>query len=454
MGSFRKESLVDAPPALVGAWHARKGAFERLVPPWDTITRDGHDEGIANGSVAHLRMHAGPLSIRWDALHEEVDLPRRFVDVQTRGPFRAWRHEHAFTAQENATVLSDRVSYVLPLRPLSSFAEPFVSHMLERMFHYRHRVTAHDVRAHQEFGAEPMKVAITGASGLVGSALVPFLTTGGHEVVRLVREMRGADANAVLWNPKSTDIDAHALAGVDAFVHLAGEPIAEGRFTTAKKRRIVESRVDATRNLATAIATLEKKPRVIVSASAIGYYGDRGDEILDENAKRGAGFLADVCVDWEQAWRPAMDAGIRVVLLRTGIVLSPKGGALAKLLPLFRLGMGGPVGSGQQWMSTIAIDDMLDIFLRALVDERLSGPVNAVSHEPLTNREFSKTLGRVLSRPAFARVPAAALRLAFGEMADETILASQRVTPQHLIDAGHRFRFATVEEALRHMLGR
>jgi uncharacterized protein (TIGR01777 family) len=454
MGAFRKESVIDAPASVVGAWHARRGAFERLVPPWDHITREGDDEGIANGSVAHLRMHQGPLSVRWDALHEEVDLPRRFVDVQTRGPFHAWRHEHAFDERDDATLLSDRVTYTLPLRPFSTVAEPFVARMLERMFSYRHRVTSLDLRAHAQFGAEPMKVAITGAGGLVGSALVPFLTTGGHDVVRLVRGASTGAADEVAWDPQRPVLDGRALTDVDAFVHLAGEPIGEGRFSTEQKRRIVESRIEATRNLATAIASLEHKPRVIVSASAIGFYGDRGDEILDEKSAHGTGFLAEVCVGWEQAWRPAIDAGIRVVMLRTGVVLTPRGGALAKLLPVFRLGVGGPVGTGAQWMSTIALDDLLDVVLRALVDERLVGPVNAVGPEPLTNRAFSKTLGRVLSRPAFARVPSAALRIAFGEMAEETILASQRVTPQRLLDVGHRFRFSTVEEALRHVLGR
>jgi len=450
MPVFTRASELEAPQEDVARWHARRGAFERLVPPWQSVSRTDDDD-VAEGSIARLRLHAGPLSLPWDARHEDVAFPHRFVDVQERGPFRSWRHEHVFEARGAKTLLTDRVTYELPLDPLSRIGDSVVVRMLSRLFDYRHRVTRDDVRAHASHDRAPLRVAVTGASGLVGRALVPYLTTGGHDVVRLVRHAPTRDdERAIDFSAPS----ARAFDDTDAVVHLAGAPIAEGRFDEAHRRAIRTSRVDATRALARALADLKNAPRVVVSSSAIGFYGDRGDEVLDERSARGDGFLADVCAEWEAAWAPAEDAGIRVVKLRTGVVLSPSGGALRKLLPPFRAGLGGPIADGRMYMSTIALDDLLDVVLRALTDDRLVGPVNAVGPEPLTNAQFSSTLARVLRRPCLFRVPRAALTTVFGDMARETLLASQRVVPRALTDVGHTFRFDTVEEALRHVLGR
>jgi uncharacterized protein (TIGR01777 family) len=299
-----------------------------------------------------------------------------------------------------------------------------------------------------------MRVLVSGSSGLVGSALVSLLTGGGHQVVRLVRAQPKDEASEVRWDPEAGDIDGAGLKGVDAAVHLAGESIAAGRWTAAKKGRILESRVKGTRLLAEALAGLEPVPRALVSASAVGYYGDRGEEELREESGSGSAFLSEVCRQWEAATEPAAAGGIRVVNLRFGIMLSAAGGALPRLLTPFRLGAGGTVGSGRQFMSWIALDDVVGVILHALITEALRGPVNAVAPQPVTNREFTKTLGRVLGRPTLFPLPAFAARLAFGEMADELLLASQRVEPARLLASGYSFRFPELEGALRHVLGK
>ena len=300
-----------------------------------------------------------------------------------------------------------------------------------------------------------MKVVLTGSSGLVGSALIPVLTSGGHEVVRLVRSQPRPEASEVRWDPETGEIDPAALEGVDAAVHLAGESIAAGRWTTSRKARILESRVKGTRLLVETLAGLGQRPKVLVSASAVGYYGDRGEERLTEESGSGSAFfLANVCRQWETATEPAAAAGIRVVNLRFGIILSGGGGALPRLLTPFRLGVGGRLGSGKQFMSWIAIDDVVGAIVHVLKTEALRGAVNAVAPQAVTNREFTKALGRVLGRPTLFPLPACAARLAFGEMADELLLASQRVEPAKLLASGYQFRFPEIEGALRHLLGK
>lgn len=296
-----------------------------------------------------------------------------------------------------------------------------------------------------------MKILVTGSTGLVGSALVPNLTASGHEVIRAVRRP-SEKAGEVFWNPESGDVDAAHLSGIDAAINLAGENIV-GRWTEEKKRRIRESRVVGTRVLAEAMASLDPKPRVLVTASAIGFYGSRGAEIMNEDSSSGTGFLADVCREVEAATAPASDNGIRVVKLRIGIVLSTRGGALAKMLTPFKLGIGGKIGSGNHYMSWVALDDVVGIIDHALANESLSGPVNTVAPNPVTNLEFTKTLGKVISRPTIFPIPAFGLRLLFGrEMAEETLLSSTRVEPNRLIESGYSFKYPTLEGALRHVL--
>ncbi len=298
-----------------------------------------------------------------------------------------------------------------------------------------------------------MKFIITGSTGLVGTALVSLLESEGHQVSRLVRGKPRAGTSEIEWHPNQNSvINREALEGHDAAIHLAGESVAEGRWTPEKKRRIRESRVKGTSLLAATLGQLKRPPRVLASASAIGFYGDRGDEVLDEASAPGNGFLADVCREWEAATASAEAAGIRVAHLRFGVVLSERGGALAKLLTPFKLGAGGKLGSGKQWMSWIAIDDAIAAIYKVVGADDVKGAVNIVAPNPVTNADFTETLGRVLERPTFFSVPAFAARLAFGEMADEALLASQRVLPDKLKRHGFEFQYPQLDAALRHLL--
>ena len=299
-----------------------------------------------------------------------------------------------------------------------------------------------------------MKILVTGSSGLVGAALVPLLSGGGYGVTRLVRFRPRPGAAEVRWDPVAGTVDTAGLEGVGAVVHLAGESIAAGRWTADKKARIRDSRVNGTRRLCESLARLTQPPQAIVCASAIGYYGDRGEERLREESPAGSGFLAEVCQEWEAAAEPARQRGIRVVHLRIGVVLSPAGGALAQMLFPFRMGLGGKIGGGRQYLSWIAIDDLVSVILHVLTTNTLQGPVNAVAPNPVTNLEFTRTLGRVLARPTLFPMPAFAARLAFGEMADELLLASARVEPTRLLASDYRFRHPELEGALRHLLGK
>jgi uncharacterized protein (TIGR01777 family) len=298
-----------------------------------------------------------------------------------------------------------------------------------------------------------MKIVIAGASGLVGQKLVPALEKRGHEVVRLVRRTARAKGE-IAWNPAEGTLETAALEGVDAVINLSGENVGAGRWTAQRRAAILRSRVDATRTLVVAVQKLNRKPTVFLNASAVGFYGDRGDEILTEASPIGHGFLPEVCLIWETHAEGAARAGIRTVLLRFGIVLSGKGGALAKMLPPFRLGVGGRMGEGAQWMSWVSIDDAVGVIEHALNDPRISGPVNVVGPQNVTNAEFTATLGRVLRRPVWLPLPAGLLKLLFGEMAEGALLASTKAVPKRLNDTGYVFRHPTLEEALRAALGR
>ena len=442
-------SVVDAPIYEVFDWHTRPGAFTRLAPPWQPVRVVAEADSLQSGR-AELGLPGG---LRWVADHQpdSYDPPRRFVDsIGTEGlaslPVRLavrWRHTHDFEELDGErTRVTDRVATPVPARALRA------------MFRYRHRQLADDIGVHRHAAAQglaPATVAVTGSSGLVGSQLTAFLSTGGHRVIRLVRHA-ATKSDERQWNPD--DPDPGLLAGVDAVIHLAGASIA-GRFTEEHRAAIRDSRIGPTRRLAELIAKSADGPRVLISASAVGYYGyDRGDQTLTEDSERGDGFLADVVAEWENATAPAEQAGVRVVRVRTGIVQSPRGGTLRLLRPLFAAGLGGRVGNGQQWLSWIGIDDLVDVYHRGLWDADLSGPVNAVAAEPVRNVDYTRTLAHVLRRPALLPVPPLGPRLLLGEQgARELACASQRVLPARLQQADHRFRRPDLEQTLRHLLG-
>jgi uncharacterized protein (TIGR01777 family) len=288
---------------------------------------------------------------------------------------------------------------------------------------------------------------------MIGTALSAFLTTGGHQVVRLVRTPPGPDSTEISWNSDRGLLEPEKAEGLDAVVHLAGESIASGRWTPNRMERIHNSRIIGTRTLVEDLANLSKPPEHFLSASAIGFYGDRGDEVLDESTSAGTGFLADVCRDWEQSTLRADELGIRAAALRFGVVLSPLGGALAKMLPPFRLGAGGVLGSGQQYVSWISLDDVVSAITHVLLTPSITGPVNVTAPNAVTNRALTTELGRALNRPTWIPMPTAALRVLFGRMAEETLLSSARVLPQRLLGSGYSFRHPQLSTALQHLLG-
>jgi uncharacterized protein (TIGR01777 family) len=441
----------------VFAWHSRPGAFERLTPPWERVRILERRGGIEDGARVVIGIRKGPLDLAWTAEHRDTIPGRQFRDVQVAGPFARWEHTHRFVPQEGgACELEDEITYELPYGPLARLlATGSTERMLARMFRFRHERTRADLARHAAVSDRgPQSIAVTGASGLVGATLCAFLETGGHRVHRVVRKPPRPGSTDIAWNPDRREIDAARLEGLDAVVHLAGENIASGRWTAARKAAIRESRVVGTELLASTLARLTRPPRVLVSASAVGYYGDRGDELVNEESPPGRGFLAEVCQAWEAATAPAREAGIRVVNVRIGVVLSAAGGALATLLTPFQLGLGGVVGSGAQYMSWIALDDLVGAIHHLLFADQVAGPVNAVAPNPVTNAEFTRTLGRVLHRPTVLPLPAVAVRLIFGEMGQAVLLEGARVAATRLARSGFRFEFPELEGALRGELGR
>ncbi len=456
MPTFEYSSRLAASPAEAFRWHVRPGAFERLNPPWETVRVVDRQGSVLDGGRVTLRICKG-VCFTWTLQHKDIEPGRQFVDEQVHGPFRRWRHVHRFAPEGNGDgcILTDHIDYELPLGHVAdSIAGQRVKQMLTQLFRYRHQQLQHELARHRlTADLPPQRIVVSGTSGLIGSALCRFLTSGGHRVDRLVRHMPLPGTTDIRWNPSRAEIDAPALEGADIVVHLAGENVA-GRWTGAKKRAILESRTQGTRLLSESLARLARKPRVLISASAIGYYGDRGTEILREGSALGAGFLADVCQAWEAAADPARQAGVRVVHPRIGVVLSGQGGLLRALLPLFRIGAGGPVGAGGQYISWIDIDDLLSALHHTMFTDTLSGAINMVSPNAVTNRHFSETLARVLGRPMLLGMPGPLARLMLGQFADETLLASQRAAPDRLIGAGFAFWFSELERSLRRQLGR
>ena len=452
---FIHESRLPVDRAAAFAWHARPGALPRLLPPWESVSVESATGGIEEGAEVVLRLGMGPVRLRWVAEHKAMEEGVSFRDDQRSGPFARWEHTHRFLDDEAGSRLRDDVVYALPLGPIGAlFGGGSIRRKLRAQFRFRHAVTRGDLALHDRHRDQPRRtVAISGASGLVGSALAALLTTGGHRVLRLVRrDARSEDELA--WDPATGLRDPEAAPPFDALVHLAGENIGAGRWTAARREAIRTSRVEHTRALMASVARCPTPPTTVVVASAVGWYGERGDEVLDEDAGPGEGFLAEVCRDWETAAGEARAFGARVVTPRFGVVLSPSGGALAKLRTPFSLGVGGPIGRGKRWMSWISLDDAIGVLHEAVLDPRYDGAVNAVAPEPVTNHTFTKALGRVFRRPTLLPLPPFVLKLLFGEMAEQTLLASTRAVPGQLQTFAFPFRHPDIESALRHGFGR
>ncbi|MCP4014119.1 MAG: TIGR01777 family protein [Phycisphaeraceae bacterium] len=454
--TFRCESGMRVSKTEVADWHFRAGALDRLLPPWQDV-RVIEDSGpLRAGVETVLSVPIAPfVRKRWRARIEEAVPGERFIDVQVSGPFGAWHHRHEFFETEgdaSSSRLRDSIAYRMPMGPLGGLGAGLVRRDLAKMFRYRHYRTAADLQRHADAGdLAPQTVVITGGSGLIGTQLTAFLRTGGHVVRHLVRRTPDAGAGEYRWDPARGEIDAAAFDGADAVVHLAGAGIADRRWTPERMKLIRDSRVDGTRLIAETLAAMTTPPSVFVSTSAVGFYGNRSERV-DESSAAGEGFLPEVSVAWEDAADAARKAGIRVVHPRIGVVLTPKGGALQKMIPPFKLGAGGPLGSGRQGLSWIGMDDLLGVLHRLVIDDRYEGPVNATAPEPVDQRTFAKALGRVLRRPAIAPMPGFAAKILFGRMAGPLLLEGVEATPTVLTDHGFRFETPDLESCLRLLL--
>lgn len=462
MPKFVYRSRIAASAPTVFAWHEAQGAFERLVPPWASVQVDKRQGGINGGSVTLIVSH-GPIKIRWSLKHDQYIAGVQFRDYQVEGPFKSWTQVHRVEADgKDGAYLIDTVEYELPeILPAKFMATFYIASELKRLFHFRHSLIGYDLeKAARYQGGRKMKVLLSGSTGMIGSALVPLLLSHGHAVTRLIRPDTKSKSNGQVntdtidWNPKTGEIDIAALSGFDAVVHLAGANIADGRWTEVRKKELIDSRIESTRLLSTGIAKTAQPPKVLIAASAIGYYGDRGQEEMSEAATKGTGFLADLCKQWEDACEPAAKAGIKVVNLRIGVVLSTTGGALAKMLLPFELGAGGQIGSGNQQFSWVSLDDVTGAILHILNTDSLEGPINATAPTPVTNKEFTRALGKVLCRPTLIPIPSFGLRALFGQMADECLIAGQKVMPTKLVKSNYQFRDTEIESALRRILGK
>jgi len=451
---FRYKSRFEVSAKVLFDWHKRDGAIHRMIPPWQKARVITHG-GIQNGQKTVIKMGipGTPFRRKWVAEHVDYKEGHLFADIQRKGPFAYWKHLHKITEDgENACFLEDEIQFKLPLSDLTHrFMLKGVLRTLARAFAYRHRVLAHDLAVFSRYPLAPKRILVSGSNGLIGEALVAFLSGAGHEVLRLVRSPSQKNTEVYI-NPETHFINEFQIEGIDAVIHLAGENVAK-RWTQKRKERILKSRTEMTHMLTQTVSKLKKKPEVFIAASAIGLYGEAHDRPATEQTKAGTGFLAEVVREWEAASEPLKKVGIRLVYTRFGVVLSMKGGALKKLLLPFKLGIGGPVGAGSQYMSWIALDDALAAIYHTLYQNTLTGPINVVSPNPETNADFSKTLGKVLRRPAIFKVPAGIIRLLFGEMGEETILQSQKVLPQRLKYQSFSFQFPQLKEALEHLLG-
>lgn len=494
MAIFEYTTHLPYPRETVFRWFERPGALPRLSAPFSGSIRQEPDKGLAVGSRAVMDVAApGTLGtglaaaiaagvqalglprrvraeIPWHAKHISLNPGHDFTDIMESGPLARWEHQHLFTddgdGQNRGTVMRDVVEYELPLLGriprgrAHKLAERAFKHELIQVFRYRERMLRADLAFHASHDSKPMTIAVAGASGLIGTQLCALLGGGGHRIKRLVRDRRAVTGeDTIFWAPDHAVLDAEELRDVDAVVNLAGHTIG-GRFTASAKEEIRSSRVLGTGLLARALASLanDGKQRSLIVASGIGIYGVNphagGQAVpLHEDAEPGKDFLAEVCAAWEDACSPAREAGVRVVNVRTGLVQSPATGVLQRMLPLYALGLGGPLGS-EAWQSWISIDDVVGIYAHALLTDSLAGPVNAVAPHPVQARDYAQVLGKVLRRPARIPIPAFGPRLLLGKQgAEELAFADQLVSSRKIEDSGYLFRHPDLESALRHVLG-
>lgn len=457
---FIKSTKIPATNKEAFDYHAREGALERLVPPWSILTVTSHEGDIRDGAMSTFKVSFGLIGLKWTAVHFGYLQDRQFQDKMVKGPFQSWIHTHSFIPDEiGHCIMEDKIAYSPPFGKLGPILlNNTIQNNLNQLFHYRHRILSNDSNLWKiAERSKGQKILITGSHGLIGSSLIPLLTAAGeHKIRRLARpssNRNNTNSHSMVWNPNDGKVNVKDLEGFDVVIHLAGENIF-GRWTDSKKQRILESRIKSTKLLCDSLIKLANPPSTLICASATGFYGNQGNEVLTEESKPGFGFLSDVCRKWEESTETARDAGIRVVNTRFGVVLTPKGGMLQKLLALSRFGLGLRLGDENQHISWVSIEDVIGSIFYSIINSSIRGPVNVVSPNPVTNLEFSKTLARIVKSKIMLPISQKLARMMLGELADAMIASSTLVVPNKLSLAGYRFVNPDLEDTLRLLLGR
>lgn len=439
---FTYESVLPFPQEEVFSWHLREGALQRLLPPFMRLHLLQRGDAKEVGSTTHLKMYLGPLSFNWIAKHVHFDPKGSFIDEAIKSPFPYWRHIHSVKEHANGCILSDTVEYI----PLPFIPDKLIQKRLNALFSFRHERIKRDLTVCHRYPLQIKKVLVSGSRGFVGSQLICFLSALGHEVHTLQRGKSDPKRRVVGWDScRDTNI-INEFEGFDAVIHLAGENIAGKAWTAAQKEKIFQSRSRDTWLLSQILLRLKNPPKVFISASAVGIYGDRNEEVLTEDSSVADDFLASVCTHWERASESLLQKGVRRCIVRFGYILSPQGGMLAKILPSFKMGLGAQLGSGKQWMPWVALDDVIYALYHLLMREDLDGVFNITAPEPSTQREFARSLAKALRRPMFLALPKTFLRMILGERADALLLRSTRALPKKLQNSGFSFCFTRLQD--------
>lgn len=439
---IKVESYVEVPCDFAFAWHMRPGALKRLLPPWSKIDFLFPPPVPSDKAQVGLKVYQGPFFFKWILEHENLKLHQGFSDRQIKGPFSNYVHIHKFISIDSQScVLSDEIEF-----STFSFLEKSIQKKLLTLLHWRQRIIKEDLKLLYKYQSPPLKILISGANGFIGSLLKIFLQLAGHNVMQLVRHKKDMSFDTVYWDPIEGQCSKQDLEGFDAIFHLAGAPIAR-RWTRAYRKKLFTSRCHDSCLLSRMLSQLRFPPKTVISASAVGFYGDQKEE-LTEASSPGIGFLSSLCQQWESAWETMEKKGARIVYARFGAVLGAKGGMLHQILPLYRLGLGGRIGDGNQYLSWIGIDDAISALYHLLLTEEVRGAVNVVAPHPIKQKEFSSVLAKKLHRMQFCHLSSSLVSLILGDMGKEMLLASTRSYPQKLLESGYSFRYPHVQEAL------
>lgn len=458
---FSHQAQFNANKKEIWNWYNSDGAFRRIMPEWEGI-QPMNAGRLVDGDETVFKVKLGPFRQKWVARHHSVVSGESFADRMIKGPFGAWNHNHEFQTDSNGvTSVIDNVEYKLPLHILTGWSAGFtVLPRMKQMFEFRSVRVANDLKQIQATADLPrQRILVSGSTGMIGLQLCAFLEAAGHDVHRLLRPSTKLPTDVdstkiVRWNDLTGEILEGDMNGFDSIIHLAGAGIGDKRWSKKRLKLIRDSRIIPTQNLAKIVAKLDQPPKKILCSSAIGFYGNRGTEVLDESSTTGDDFLAELCKEWEGASDVAKDAGLNVIHLRTGIVMSPLGGALAKLLLPAKMGAGGPVGGGKQMQSWISLDDEIYAIHHLMMKEDSTGAYNLTAPNPVSQKKFAKTLGKVLRRPAFAPLPGFVIKLLFGQMGKKLVLEGQDVRPTRLLESGYEFTHSELESCLRSCLGK